>query len=164
MKIVALYADGGLVGAYPRSLGGTWAWCHVNRYDEIYNCDSGFLENTDDCIITNNVAELYAVVRGMEQLPNGWSGVVASDSQATIGRLFCGWQLNGVPEWLVVSMHEQLARLDVPSIMPLCLDGHPTQGELRKGYSKRGNPVSEFNVWCDQQCGLEAVRAKRKVA
>lgn len=151
--IKALYADGGVIRCNPSPIGGMYAWCIVQANERV-KCGSGIV--TPDQIgldlVTNNFTEYLALVSGLEQLPEGWSGQVCSDSQNALGRLFDGWKVNGIPASLIQRAYAALKRLDVPNIKPILLCGHPTQAELRIGFGKRGYPVSQHNVWCDTEC------------
>jgi len=78
---------------------------------------------------------------------------VYSDSAVTLGRVFSGWKWKNIPVWMHKVYQEQRARLTYWSeIKYVQLDGHPTKAQLLSGIGKRGNPVSEHNVWCDQAC------------
>lgn len=157
MTIIAVYADGGVIGVNPSPIGGTWAWCHVDATETRIACDSGVTLPRPTCpLITNNLTEMIALVRGLSALPEGWSGAVYSDSQITLGRLFEGWKLNNIPLVLARQAQEALRRLDLANTYYVLLDGHPTRAQLLAGAGKRGNPVSEHNVWCDQACGKAA--------
>ena len=149
----ALYTDGGVIQVNPSPFGGTWAWTVVEHGQRIRQ-DSGVLLPTADYpAITNNVTELYALVAGIESLPVDWVGIVFSDSWVSLQRLFLGAKLKNVPEWLVERLQviRQSGRLS--QMAYVLLDGHPTQAQLLAGKGKRGGPVSEFNVWCDEECG-----------
>lgn len=152
--IIAIYADGGVMGCNPSPIGGTWAYALVNPDGERIAEDSGVIipEWAGVAEITNNLTELYAVVRGLLALPAGWSGIVASDSQITLGRLFWGWAIANIPEWLWYEAERARRRLSWEACHPLLLDGHPTRAQLAAGIGKRGNPVSAHNVWCDAAC------------
>lgn len=160
--IVAVYADGGVIGRNPSSEGGTWAWCHVNAAGErvaqnsapvfFYDARSGDYSTP----ISNNYTEMLALVNGLLALPRNWHGTVYSDSQITLGRLFWGWKWSKLPPYLVKRAQIALKRLDVPKITAVLLDGHPTRAQLAAGVGKRGNPVSEHNVWCDAECNRHA--------
>lgn len=148
----ALYTDGGVIQINPSPFGGTWAWCLVEAGQRIRH-DSGVLLPAPDCpVITNNVTELYALVAGIEALPADWAGLIYSDSWVSLQRVFLGAKLKNVPEWLVERLQviRQSGRLS--QMAYVLLDGHPTQAQLLAGRGKRGGPVSEFNVWCDEEC------------
>lgn len=156
MNPVALYADGGVIGSNPSKLGGTWAWCWVSASGERIRTGAGLvLPRTSLPLITNNVSEYVALVKGLESLPEGWSGTVYSDSQITLGRLFEQWRCTGLPAILVRQGAAAVARLDWANVKPVLLDGHPTRAQLLAGCGKRGNPVSAHNVWCDTACAVE---------
>jgi len=161
--MIQLFADGGVIGRNPSAQGGTWAFCLVDtdlfgmhtleRSGVITPAEAGLPE------ITNNLTEMVAVVRGLQSLPDRWFGIVHSDSQITLGRLFDGWKWKGIPPWLHTEFQKERARLvhwGSPVISPCLLQGHPTKAELDAGMGKRGYPVSINNVWCDKACGAEA--------
>lgn len=161
--IIAIYADGGVIGANPSATGGTFAWCHVARH-KIRVAEGSGVITPGECglpEITNNLTEFLAVVRGLQNLPAGWSGTVYSDSRITLGRFFESWSMKGIPLWLVQEGGEAMARLDWQNCRGVLLDGHPTKKQLASGLGKRGNPVSIFNVWCDKACGQEAAKFKK---
>lgn len=154
MTITAVYADGGIIGRSPSQLGGTYAWCHINAAGERVTTGSGVITPDQARMphIENNLTEYLAVVSGLQQLPQGWSGQVLSDNQNALMRLFAGWKVNGIPPWLIERAYEALKRLDVRNIRPTLLCGHPTKAELAAGRGRRGYPVSIHNVWCDAEC------------
>ncbi len=149
-----LYADGGIVGARnPSSIGGVYAWCLV-RDDEIIQRDSGLFTPADVGMagVENNLAEFVAMLLAFEAMSPGWFGNVHTDNKNTIGRFFWGWAVAAVPNSLVQRMQEAKSRLNVSAMTPVLLDGHPTKQQLVVGRGKRGNPVSKYNVWCDEEC------------
>lgn len=153
-SITAVYADGGVIQINPSPIGGTWAWCHVNVTGERIATGSAVITPRQSCpLITNNLTEMIALVRGLAALPEGWAGVVYSDSQITLGRMFEGWKMNAIPPMLIKQGIEAKARLNWRQCTYVLLDGHPTKAQLAAGKGKRGQPVSEYNVWCDQECG-----------
>lgn len=156
-KIIAVYADGGVVSKNPSSIGGTWAWCHVDERGQRVNEDSGYISAADNGQpVSNNVTELLALLNGIDALPAGWIGTVYSDSLISLGRVFQSWKLHNCPAWLLQRMGEVLRRHDVARMTYVLLDGHLTKEQLATGKGKRGNPVSEHNVWCDEACGAIA--------
>jgi ribonuclease HI len=161
----ALFADGGVIGANPSGIGGTWAYCIVTNGERV-NEKSGTITPYEAGLpaITNNLTEMLALVRGLQALPVSWTGTVYSDSQITLGRVFQGWKWKNIPLWL---HHEyQQARACLVSwdkIKWALLQGHPTKAELAAGVGSRGYPVSEHNVWCDKACGLRAAEFLREM-
>jgi ribonuclease HI len=152
-KVVAIFADGGCVERNPSPIAGTWAWCHVSEEDERCRQESG-LEPAAEWpggMVTNNQMEFVALVRAIEALPSGWTGTVHSDSKVSLGRLFRGWKLTGIPP--VWRQRGSLALGRIGQVTVVLLDGHPTRAQLLAGRGKRGNPVSPHNVWCDRACG-----------
>lgn len=169
--VTHVYADGGVIRSNPSTLGGTWAWCHT-----LTDIDAGWARKTGDWgyftpglfgtdTATNNVAELYAVVLGLEALPDGWSGTVCSDSKITLERLRT-WTnppgvavaLRGVPPLLQQMVWRQVARLGWQSVRFLLHAGHPTRAQLESGTNSSGRPVSIHQVWCDAHCKAAADR------
>lgn len=149
-----LYTDGGVIGANPSTLGGTWAYCLVDATGERITCDSGIItpEQAQLPAVTNNLTELLAIIKGREALPYAWTGTIHSDSWVSIQRVFLAAKLRHVPPWLV----DRLQTLQRDGWLSGCswklLDGHPTKAQLAAGVGKRGGPVSIHNVWCDQAC------------
>lgn len=151
--ITSIYADGGVIRINPSPIGGTWAFCHVDEAGARIRTASGVVIPRSTCpLITNNLTEMIALVKGLEALPEGWAGVVCSDSQITLGRLFEGWKMSGIPPVLIRQGADAMARLDWTHCSYVLLDGHPTKAQLVAGIGKRGGPVSEHNVFCDRQC------------
>lgn len=152
----SLYCDGGVIGSNPSSVGGTWAFCIVENDERIFE-HKGFITPGEDLpAITNNLTEMLALVRGLQQLPVGWAGTIYSDSQITLGRAFEGWKWKNIPAWLHHEYQVARGRLGWPNIKHVLLQGHPTKAELLAGVGKSGRPVSEHNVWCDKACGERA--------
>jgi ribonuclease HI len=152
--ITTLYADGGVIGPNPSGIGVTWAWRGVDAAGQVVQQQSGlYLCSPELPTLGNNFAELLAVVEALEDVPGGWAGTVCSDSQVTLGRVFRGWRLKeGVPPWLAQRLRDAQARVNLAACRWVLLDGHPTQAQLVAGCGKRGNPVSEHNVACDEHC------------
>jgi ribonuclease HI len=158
----ALYTDGGVIGKNPSPIGGTWAWCLIENGEDFKRCGSGIVlpEDGVDGKVTNNVTELTAILEGMESLPESWQGVICSDSQITLGRVFEGWRLAGVPDPLYERLEAIRGRLrgDLARVKFQLLQGHPTRADLVRGVGKkRGLPVSQWNQWCDEQCSAEGL-------
>jgi hypothetical protein len=152
MTITALYADGGVIGANPSPIGGAIAFCYVNelglRIAEIARVVTPAEAMMPT--VSNNLTELLALVRGIAGLPVTFAGIIASDSWVSLQRVFLGAKLNNVPDWLVRDVLTTRQRLTLMQATYQLLDGHPTHAQLATGVRKRGHPVSEHNVWCDQ--------------
>lgn len=177
---VAVYADGGVIGHNPSLIGGTWAYCWLDESnvflaarrgvilaaeEDGYCCPPVDVTKTPVQHVTNNLTEFFALGRALHGLPDGWSGQVYSDSRITLGRFFQAWKCEGVPATWIGAMRHITDRLG--KIEWTLLDGHPTKAQLASGRGKRGNPCSEYNVWCDKACsevGREymAWKAKRE--
>lgn len=162
-EATALYTDGGLIGRNPSPIGGTWAWRTTSRMGGVIAQASGVILPSDLGmeIVSNNNAELWAMVCGLEVLPAGWTGTVYSDSMVTIGRMFFGWRMVNVPLALQKRADVVLTRLG--RVKAFLLDGHPTEQHLRQGRGKRGHPVSVHNVFCDEACTREAQRYRERM-
>lgn len=147
-----LYTDGGVVGRNPSALGGTWAWCLVGD-NKVIDEGSGFIspEDMELEVVTNNVSELYAALRGVEALPEGFSGRLYTDSIITLYRFTDGNGFKGVPDWLKerVLAARKNANWQYDAVL---VGGHPTRHELRLGCRKDGKRVSKWNVRCDKRC------------
>jgi hypothetical protein len=144
-----LYTDGGVIGRNPSTIGGTWAWRRVERYET--TSDAGVIEARGAYpTISNNMTELLALVKGLEALPEGWSGRVCSDSKIALGWVFWGYRRTLAVPSLCARADAAVARLG--RLVPVLHDGHPTRDQLAAGVGKRGNPVSEHNAFCDKEC------------
>jgi ribonuclease HI len=150
MSVIALYTDGGVVLRNPSSIGGTWAWCGVDEKYERVCCESGLVLAPSGRTLSNNVMEYVAVVRALEAMPDGWSGILYSDSMVTLGRIFRGWKLRKLPANAIQRAGAALARLG--TLTPVLVKGHPSRAELEQGIAVGGLPVSGHNRWCDQEC------------
>jgi ribonuclease HI len=154
-KIVALYADGGVILKNPSTIGGTWAWCAVDADGNRVIESGGAVPAKNDYPITNNHMEQIAITLALEAMPDGWSGTVYSDSMIALGRVFKGWKLKNLPSNVAKRSAAAMARLG--EIQTVLLQGHPTRADLACGIGKkRGFPVSIHNVWCDEECGRQA--------
>ena len=150
-----LYCDGGVIGHNPSRKGGTWAWKRIDDSDNSVQTNFGILRpdmmNLRE--ITNNISEFYAVLNGLRYLPDDWRGIIYSDSQVTLGRIFKGWQMNNIPVKMQVQLKQEQERLvNWKKIAHVLLQGHPTKKELACGVGKNGCAVSEYQVWCDLKC------------
>lgn len=155
---VALYADGGVIGSNPSSIGGTWAWCLVDAAGQRICEYSGVIRACDAGVpaVTNNLTELLALVNGLDALPSGWQGTVYSDSWVSLQRVFLAAKLNNVPPWLIDRLQALQKSRKLAEMSYVLLDGHPTKAQLAAGVGKRGHPVSIHNVFCDAECQRRA--------
>ena len=144
-----LYTDGGCIGSNPSKIGGTWAWCRVVNGEIVASNRDVFCPDMTTIYkeITNNQAELLAIIRGLQSLPDSWFGTIVSDSQISLGRVFEGHKMKNIPPSMIEQLNREKRRLIYFDKLPYKhVKGHPTKDDLRKGI---GDP---FNVWCDQQC------------
>ena len=102
--------------------------------------------------VSNNHTELLALVRGLDYLPDDFTGTVYSDSAVSLQRVFEAARLHNVPAWLVADLQRIQKSGRLARMRYALLDGHPTRAHLAAGIGKRGHVVSEHNVWCDAQC------------
>lgn len=166
-QVAAVYADGGVVDVNPSPVGGTWAFVFVDAEGRRIAEQSGVILPGVLGLksVSNNVAEFFALIAALDVVPHGWAGTVYSDSQVTLGRLFRGWKLTGLPPFLVTYGARVRQRLDLPNIKHVLLSGHPTQADLLAGVSKkRGLPVSEHNVRCDELCRFRAAELRQALS
>jgi len=149
-----LFVDGGVMGRNPSPIGGTWAVRIVEKGRIITEWSGVLLANDETPLVTNNMTEMLALIKGITLLPFEWRGTIFSDSKITLGRVFAGWSRTNLPEWMWSEIINQKARLvHWNQIHYGLLDGHPTQIQLEGGLGKRGHPVSIHNKWCDEECG-----------
>src|SRR5689334_20831913 len=130
-EVTHVYADGGCILANPSEYGGTWAYRHVNlAAGDRVDGRSGVVTNERfGALVTNNAMEFFAVLRALEALPDGWTGVVGSDSQCTIQR----WKgdrrsFKGIPwEWSqrMMVVLARLGQLDWDQLV-----GHPSAADI----------------------------------
>lgn len=162
---VALYTDGGCIGANPSPVGGTWAFVLVDAQGKRVVERSGILtpEQNQLPLVTNNIVELYAIILGLEAVPVDWQGRLYSDSRVSLQRLYHQAKLTNVPTWLCLRMQAILKSGRLEHILYTLLDGHPTQTQLQMGKGKRGGSVSIHNVRCDQLCTRQAQNHQRSL-
>lgn len=164
-----LFADGGVLGSNPSPVAGTYAYCLIDPTGAFVKGNSGLVisrvaGDTSLCgdaypaidgPVTNNITEFYAILAGLESLPDGWSGRVCSDSRITLGRFWWSYAMRGIPREWIARGGAALKRLG--AIEPVLLQGHPTREDLARGIgAKRGLPVSHWNAWCDRTCNERA--------
>lgn len=147
-----LFADGGVIGVNPSPHGGTWAWVRVKDGEAVCSA-SGVITpaKTDLPAVSNNISELYALVRGIANLPDGWTGTIVSDSHVTLCRRVPHAKMNGVPDKFALYARAQFNRV-LDTCRFVLVDGHPTKVQLAEGIGKRGGHVSKWNQWCDHAC------------
>lgn len=150
--VIACYSDSGMVGGKnPSDLGVSWAWCHVVKPGIRSVYASGIVPPAEAGLryVGNNLGEFAAAARCLRALPDGWSGEFYCDSKNALGRLFWGYEVNGLPPVWVRAAHANLRRLG--EVHPVLIAGHPTKRDLAAG--KKGDlPVSIHNVWADEEC------------
>lgn len=151
-----VFCDGGLVKKNPSPFGGTWAYRIVaggrvvEQHSGSYTCEEMGLKE-----IGNNLSELYAILVAFRGLPDGWSGVICSDSLNALGRISDkkSRKITKVPDDILGEIQRHRRRLGAYKIAHVY--GHPRKKELRTG-GKPGRRFSRHNVWCDDACRSEA--------
>ncbi len=152
-NLIHIYADGGVIGHNPSSVGGTWAFCYTENDKRTYENSGVLVATTQSGPITNNLTELYAILNSFTLLPSNAHVHLYSDSMVSLGRVFQGWKWGNVPTYLHKLYQTQRTRLiHFDTFQWTLLDGHPTRAHLATGCGKRGHPVSPHNVWCDETC------------
>jgi ribonuclease HI len=154
IDLTLAYADGGVIGRNPSKLGGTWAYRLVNSEGICLVKDQGIVtpEMAGLPTITNNLMELYAVLKAMQYLPDGWKGSILTDSQVTVYRISRTMDLRrfqGIPVILREELRKQRKRLG--RYTTIQVGGHPTEEDLERGHNGK-SPVSLHNVYCDLAC------------
>lgn len=151
--IKELYVDGGVIGTNPSAIGGTYAIRLISEDGNTWGYGAVIPATDMGGEVTNNQTEMLALLKGLAKLPADFTGTIYSDSAVTLGRVFSGFKWKNVPGWMHRIYRQQRARLvNWDRIQYVLLDGHPTKAQLQAGIGKRGHPVSEHNVWCDDAC------------
>lgn len=159
--ILEVYADGGQILASPSPYGGTWAFVMVAD-GVVVDEESGLLlpHHLGTRRVTNNDAEMYALLRALEAAPDGADVAAHSDSECTLKR-FARIARGQRP---TKTMHPELSeraewafdRLGVVTFAHL--KGHPTKEDLARGHNDKGQKVSQHQVRCDELCTEQATR------
>lgn len=150
---LSLYTDGGCITKNPSPLGGTWAYCIVEGVGERKKEDAGIITPPFHglTLISNNVTELLAAIKGLENMPDGWDGIFYTDSLITLRRVTVAkTTFNGIPTELKDRLHH--AKLRLGKFSAELLGGHPNEVELALGVREDGKPVSYHNIRCDVLC------------
>jgi ribonuclease HI len=157
---VSLYSDGGQILASPSPYGGTWAYVVV-RWDEVVVDEvAGLLlpHHLGAPRITNNDSEMYALLRGLEALPDGLDVLAYSDSQCTLMRY--ARIARGQPPTKTMNQElydrAELALSRLGMVRFEHVKGHPTKKDLARGHDSKGRTVSPHQVRCDVLCTEQA--------
>jgi len=155
-----LYTDGGNIGPNPSPHGGTFAWCQVVNGERVREASGIVLpEQVGLAQVSNNAAEIFALIHGIEELPPGWQGRVSSDSNVALCWMFSKPldELSKAPEPIRVKIEALRKSGKLSGISYRLLQGHPTKEDLERGIGrKRNRPVSVHNVHCDALCTAKA--------
>lgn len=149
-----LCCDGGVLGMNPSRYGGMIA-CRLIEADGeavfslsrlVFPAEIGLPK------VTNNVTELMAVLLGMDQLPDHWSGCILTDSQVTYYRIHPRKKskFSGVPVPIIQQLDRHKSRLGRYQIE--LVKGHPQAEDLRRGTDRLGRKVHADQHWCDEEC------------
>jgi ribonuclease HI len=136
--ITELYIASGLIGSNPSAIGATYAnrligdagTCH----DRSGVLPSWKIEFT--AVVTNNQAEMWAMLEGLRRLPETFSGTIYSRNQVTLGRIFSGWKWTNIPSWI-----HQIYRVQRKRLL--------NWGEIKYVLVDAKN---EHYKWCEQAC------------
>ena len=143
-----------------------WAFRHTNAAGEPVLQASGVVlvaEVFPLTTVTNNLTETLALLLGLEQLPDGWSGKARTDSLNAI-RVFQNYRdakkVKAQAVWLpldliarVAAVRDRLGKLDFE-----LLAGHPSKADVarmeagEKVIGDRGYPHCLHNHWADLAC------------
>jgi ribonuclease HI len=103
-----LYTDGSTIMKNPSPYGGTYAWIVVNSANKAVMTGSGVYtpDKIGADVVTNNQMELVAILHGLQAARTKGHVIreIVSDSRITLGRLFDGWRLKNVPDWMIEMM------------------------------------------------------------
>ena len=157
--ILELYADGGQIESSPSPHGGTWAYVVVLN-GEVVGEDAGVLlpHHLGTKRVTNNDAEMYALVRALEAAPDGVDVACHSDSECTLKRVARIERGQPPTKTMIEELYERteaaLSRLGTVTFVHV--KGHPTKADLERGHTAKGRKVSAHQVRCDQLCTEQA--------
>lgn len=171
MPRVYLYTDGGCISSNPSKHGGTIAVCFVDKshkkikeYARLFTCHDLKIKQ-----ITNNQMELLAIIEGLKRTEDDMTLHVCSDSIVSLGRVFMGYAMTNVPDWMQEELRAQKRRLvHWGKFTWELIGGHPTQIDMRRGSNRKGHRVSGWNQWCDNKCSnmaqyyLDHLKEKRR--
>lgn len=153
MSVLRVFADGGLIGSNPCPEGGVYAFVHLQE-GRILRETKGIVTAVMAGLtsVTNSYTELLAAVLALEAVPDEVVRVqLFTDNFATVCRL-----RNQRPAFVNIpsdlTQRTWAVRARVKHLTVTLLDGHPTKKQLETGIGKRGNPVSKYNVLCDELC------------
>lgn len=163
--VTTVYADGGCVGKNPSAAGGTWAFALAGSDDEhVIRVSGSFTtEEVGFATVDNNLSETVALLIALEQMPDGWGGLVVSDSLNAIRRVIApGTQKFSLcPQSVIDRCHANRGRLGELSV--LLVAGHPSKKQLAAGV-KNGRPVRAHQAWCDRECKRQARAVADEIA
>ncbi len=106
-----LYIASGLIGSNPSMIGGTYAWRLTFDHRDPVDCAAVLPMSEIGGPVTNNQAEMLALLTGLERLPESFCGSIHSQSMVTLGRAFQGWRWRNIPGWMHQRYQLQRARL-----------------------------------------------------
>lgn len=151
--ISRVYTDAGVFKPGLSGEGFTWAYCYVSDDDTLIRQECGVVLPADLGMnaTENNLAETYAALMALQNLPDGAQVTFYLDNANALRRLTTTTTWNGVPDPVREGIACHLKRLG--TIECVLLGGHPTAAELATGVrAKDGKPVSKWNVECDRLC------------
>lgn len=184
---IKIYADGGLVGASPSTIGGAYAWV-IREGGVILNRHGQFID-AEECVLHKfinpyhtstgpamscNYVETAAIVNAVLNLPVVQGEVtltIVSDSAnalnwATLSTNMGDWMKYENLALEVQECHMILSKFNVRRRL---VKGHPSQSDLVRGYyqkegSKVQKPVSKYQHWCHRVCEDICKQVKNGIA
>ena len=149
MRKVEIYTDGSCLDNP-----GPGGWCAILRiaeknYEKIF---SGGAKST-----TNNFMELYAVVRGVEQLKKPCEITVYSDSKYVCDAFNQSWIENWKKHGWVTSQNKKVANLELWQFLLEIIE--KGQHNIHFVWVK-GHAENDINNRCDEIAHQEAIKAK----
>ncbi len=106
-----LYVASGLIGSNPSMIGGTYAWRLVFEHQDPFGVAAVLPMSAIGGPVTNNQAEMVALLAGLEQVSEAFCGEIHSQSMVTLGRAFQGWKWTNIPNWMHEAYRLQRSRL-----------------------------------------------------
>lgn len=169
--MLKVFVDGGLLGRNPSPIGGTYGIVYIQIDDTVISELSGVIDAETlgyNGFVSNNVSELYALCLGILKITpvHGLEVHFYSDSEITLGRVFCGDALNNVPDWLKEMTRNarlHLRKLNLKGYTLLA--GHSSIADCAAGWNKAKNlPASKWNTHVDRMCNQARAKYEKDQA
>lgn len=125
--ITDLYIASGLIGSNPSAIGATYATRLVHHTGMCFDRSDvlAVWKIEFGGVVTNNQAEMYAMLEGLRRLPEEFRGTIYSRSQVTLLRVFGNYQWKDIPSWMHMVYQVNRKRLiNWSEIKYVLADGH----------------------------------------